>query len=190
MQSHEALSRTQIEHRDYAVEGLKTLARAHTYIAHDVATAPNGLEVVFAMLIKLPSDSLSFQSAVQLIAVLCDSPEFVSAAVKADPPVTWMMLRALCTISNPKISNVWAAAESFCSHPDGLADLIENGAVPHLLGIIFGVSGYVNTFASRLGSVSLISKFLWNPTRGPDASAMLRRLAICSLFLSIFYMFF
>jgi hypothetical protein len=94
---------------------------------------------------------------------------------KCDPPVVWRLLRAVCTAGGPAISHVWAASEAFASQPDGLNALIESGAVAHLLGAIFGVSGYVNNYNNRLSAISLLSKFLWNPVRGGEASMMLRR---------------
>jgi DnaJ family protein C protein 13 len=49
------------------------------------------------------------------------------------------------------------------------------GGSTRMLGCIFGIKGHVSAYQSRLSAVSLLSKFLWNPTRGPEASNMLRR---------------
>ena len=68
-----------------------------------------------------------------------------------------------------------AAAEAFASHPDGLNCLLDAGAVGQVLGTLMAVQGYTNVYHSRLAAVNLLGKFLWNPVKGGDASAMLRR---------------
>lgn len=162
------------DHQEYAIEALRSLAATHDYIAYDIANAPHGLHVVFSLL-TLPSESAAFESAARLMAIVCAAPDFITAAVKDSPPVLWRLLCGLCTAGGPHMSHLWAAAEGMAAHPEGLDALINCGAVPHLLGVIFGVAGYFKEFQNRLSAIALLSKFLWNPVKGSDASAMLRR---------------
>ena len=137
--------------------------------------------------------------AVQLLTTLGRSSDFVSLAVKQDTeeyhslsmtpqqqqqqpqpqhrPVScvWRLLRNICTTSGANVDHLWSAAEGFASYPDGLGAILASGGVIHMLGILFGVPGYANQFQNRLAAVSLLSKFLWNPMRGADASTLLRK---------------
>ncbi len=162
------------QHQEYSIEGLRTLAQTQSYIAVDVGRAPHGLELVFTLLSR-PADSVYFSSAAQLMSILCGVPDFVALAVKSEIPVIWRLLKALCTAGGPAVVHVWTAGEGLASQPDGLNALLDVGGVPHLLGSIFGVTGYVNVFSNRLSAISLLSKFLWNPVRGQESAAMLRR---------------
>lgn len=162
------------EHQDYAIEGLKVLANALDYIAFDIAKAPNGIQTVF-LLLERPNDSPAFAFMAQMLEQLCTSPDFISAIAAEEPKVIWRLLRAGCTAGGPAQGHVWAALEGIASHPEGLDHLIAIGAVGYLLGAICGVTGFVNAFNNRLSAIGLLSKFLWNPVKGSEASAMLRR---------------
>jgi hypothetical protein len=161
-------------HMDYTVEALRTLTEAHGYVAYDVANAPNGIDAVFALLTQ-PATSATFTSAAQVLALLFAAPEFVVAVADHKPPCVWRLLRSMCTVDVPDISHVWAAAEALAAHPDGLSCLLDAGAIVQILGTLMAVKGYTNVFHSRLAAISLLGKFLWNPVKGGDASAMLRR---------------
>ena len=163
-----------VEHQEYAVEALRTLAASQEYIADDIAKADFGIEIVFAILQRHP-DSPSFGSGAQLLNTLCNVPSFIVAVVQNDPPVLWRLIHGICTATGSNVPHIWAAAEGFAAHPDGIDALLNYGAIPRLLGTIFGVKGYSNNFQSRLSAVSLLSKFLWHPTKGSDASFILRR---------------
>lgn len=167
-------SRSDNEHQEFAIEGLHSLADAHKYIAGDVVAHPGGLDTVFSVL-QRHQDSPSFASGVKLIHSLCESPEFISAAVKADPPAAWRLLQTICTTTSPHASSVWNSADFWAANPDGLGYLVDIGAVPHLMGVILGVAGYNSSYAFRLYAVQLLTKFLSNHLKGADASAMLRR---------------
>jgi hypothetical protein len=165
---------TQRLHMDYTVEALRTLAEAHGYVAGDVATTPHGVDAVFALL-QQPPASATFTSTAQLLGILFASPDFVSAVAAYQPPCVWRLLRCMCTVDVPDVSHVWTAAEALAAHPDGLGCLLQAGAVVHILGTLMAVKGYTNVYHSRLAAINLLSKFLWNPVKGGDASAMLRR---------------
>jgi hypothetical protein len=159
---------------DLAVEAIRTLADRHEYIAYDIATKPRGVEMVFRLL-ELPTDSNAFLSAALLLLILGKAPDFVQYAVRHQPPCIWRLIRSLCTGSGPAVAHLWTAAEGLAAQPEGLEALIAAGAVVRLLGIIVGVTGYANSYQNRLSAISLLSKFLWNPIKGPEASAVLRR---------------
>lgn len=161
-------------HLDFAVESLKTLAEAHQYIGFDIGTAPDGIKTVFQLL-EQPADSDALASTALLLENLCAIPDFVSLACNHKPPIVWKLLRALCIKNSECLSHAWSAAEAFATNPDGLDTLMKSGAIARILGVLLGVKGYANTFQCRLSAISLLSKFLWNPVRGPEASAMLRR---------------
>jgi DnaJ family protein C protein 13 len=161
--------------QDHAAEALRLLGEPHDYIAGDIAKAEGGIEMMFDMLTMCPCDCAIFSSAAQLLVVLGAAPLFVGALVRHQPPLTWKLLRALCSSSGPAAHHVWAAAEAMASHPEGLDSLLEAGGSVRMLGCIFGIKGHVSAFQSRVAAVTLLSKFLWNPTRGPEASNTLRR---------------
>ena len=163
-----------MEHRDYSVEALKVLVDCQSYIANDIADSPHGVAIVFDLL-ALPSSSPSLGFASQLLTVLGNSPDFINTVVNIQPPVMWKVLQSLCTCTGPHATQVYAAAEAFASHPIGLGALLECGGIPHLLGCLFAVKGHASAYATRLAAVSLLSKFLWNPTKGAEASNVLRR---------------
>lgn len=162
------------EFMEYAVESLKVLAEPHEYIAGDVAGHPPGIDLVFDLLAQ-PCEGAAFASAARLLVVLCSAPVFVAALCEREPPVMWRLLRVLCTATGPSTAQVWAAAEAVASHPDGLESLLAAGGSVRMLACIFGIRGHVSAYQSRLSAVSLLSKFLWNPAKGPEASNMLRR---------------
>jgi len=43
------------------------------------------------------------------------------------------------------------------------------------LAVLMAVKGFASTYNCRLAALSLLSKFLWNPVKGPEASSTLRR---------------
>ena len=149
-------------HLDYAVEALRTLSQMHGYIAYDVASTPNGIDTVFALLQQPPSTS-AFTSAAQVLGILFAAPEFVEAVANHDPPCVWRLLRCMCTVDTPDVVHVWSAVEVMAVHPEGLHCLLRAGAVPHILGTLMAVKGYTNMYQSRLAAIALLSKFLWNP---------------------------
>lgn len=162
-------------HLDYAVEGLFTLARALEYIAFDIGKCPDGIKTTL-LLLEQPPESGAFAFGTQLLAVLFESSDFVTALTDpSEPSQLWRFLRCLCTVGTPPVSAAWTAAEALVAIPDGLAALLVEGAVARLLGVLMGVEGYANVYQSRLAAISLLSKFLWNPVKGAEASAMLRR---------------
>lgn len=167
-------TRSDMEHQEFAIEGLRCLSDAHKYIALDITTHPGGLDTVFGLL-QRQQDAVCFQSGVKLIHNLCESPEFIAAAVKAEPPVAWRLLHTICTTTSPYATSVWNSADFWAANPEGLGYLVDIGAVPHLMGIIFGASGYNSSYAFRVLAVQLLTKFLSNHLKGADASAMLRR---------------
>ncbi len=73
------------------------------------------------------------------------------------------------------MQHIWNAAEALASHPEGLRTFVDNGAIPHLLSLIFGVKSYANAYSNRLAAIALVSKCLANPVKGQEAAAMLRR---------------
>ncbi len=164
-----------------------------------------GLETVYSLLLYRPDNITCYASIAQLFALLCESPAFIqysssSAATTAgvntnnarnvQPASTssssvssssshyiWKLLTALCTINNPHATHIWAAAEHFVAHPEGLTGMMKAHLIPHLLGVLFNIKQqqYVSTYASRLSAISLLSKCLYHPVVGSAASAMLRR---------------
>ena len=73
------------------------------------------------------------------------------------------------------MKHIWASIEGFCSVPEGLDAFLNSGLIFRLLGSIMGLEGYRNNYQNRTASANLLSKCLWNPLKGNDASAMLRR---------------
>jgi len=53
--------------------------------------------------------------------------------------------------------------------------MLRCGSILHLLGVLLGITGYSNSYQSRLAAISLLSKFLWHPVKGGEAANMLRR---------------
>jgi hypothetical protein len=162
----------ELEHQQYAIESLKILCAAHKYVTHDLSVIPDGPEIIFSLL-ERTSDPATFASAAGLVEVLCDTAEFIDSAVHSDPPCVWRLIYAITTTNDATSQAAWSAAEKFAIHPEGLACMVANDAIPHLLGTIFGVPGYASSFNSRNGSASLIAKCLLNS--GAEAAAMLRR---------------
>lgn len=97
------------------------------------------------------------------------------AVARHDPPCVWRLLRCMCTVEAPDVVHVWSAAEVMAVHPEGLHCLLTAGAVPQILGTLMAVKGYTNMYQSRIAAIALLSKFLWNPVKGGEAAAMLRR---------------
>ena len=88
----------------------------------------------------------------------------------------WKIIRTLAVKgSSPVIKHLWKCAEGMASVPDGLDGLIQAGSIAHMLGIIFNAPGHQGGFQNRLAAVSFLSKFLWNPVKGTEASNYLRR---------------
>ena len=52
---------------------------------------------------------------------------------------------------------------------------MSNGLIFRLLSSIMGLEGYRNNYQNRAAAANLLSKCLWNPIKGNDASAMLRK---------------
>ena len=163
-----------LEYQELSMEALKTLAETQDYIASDIAKADRGITVVFDSL-SFPSESPLFMYASQLLAALASSAAFVTATVNSEPSCIWKFIRCLCETVGDSSSNIWAGAEAIASHPDGLDSLLKHGGVVHLLGCLCGIEGHSSVYATRLAAVSLLSKFLWNPVKGPEASSTLRR---------------
>ena len=162
------------EHSEYSIEAIRTLVAAHQYIAYDITQANQGIETVF-MLLDLSADCNEFASSTQLMSLLGSSPEFITATAALSSPCLWRLIRALCTKGGNAIMNAWAAAEAIASHPEGLDAMIRCGSILHLLGVLLGITGYSNTYQSRLAAISLLAKFLWHPVKGGEAANMLRR---------------
>lgn len=157
-----------------AVEAIRTLIQAASYVGYDVAKSEHAMETIF-LLLDQPPDAVTFASVSHLLALLSVNVDFVSASVRAEPPVLWRLLRALCIAGGPHMGHLWTAAEGVAAIPEGLDCLLKLGAIPHLLGIVAGVKTYEIAYQNRLSAVALLSKFLWNPINGPTASDILRR---------------
>eukprot|EP00602_Paraphysomonas_sp_CaronLab_P011509 CAMPEP_0185040382 /NCGR_PEP_ID=MMETSP1103-20130426/38364_1 /TAXON_ID=36769 /ORGANISM="Paraphysomonas bandaiensis, Strain Caron Lab Isolate" /LENGTH=2494 /DNA_ID=CAMNT_0027579655 /DNA_START=336 /DNA_END=7820 /DNA_ORIENTATION=+ len=163
------------EYLRQCAEALRFLAVAHDYIPYDIAKADKGLEVTLKLL-DSPEDSEVFDSSVQLMSVMGGVPDVVTAYAKKDPPCMWKIIRTLAVKgSSPVIKHLWKCAEGMASVPDGLDGLIQAGSIAHMLGIIFNAPGHQGGFQNRLAAVSFLSKFLWNPVKGTEASNYLRR---------------
>jgi len=162
------------EHRDFSVEALKVLVDCQSYIANDIADSQHGVSIVFDLL-ALPATSASLGFASELLTTLGNSPDFINTCVGVQPPVMWKVLQSMCTCTGPHATQVFTAAEAFASHPVGLGALLECGGIPHLLGCLCAVKSHTSTYATRIAAVSLLSKFLWNPMKGAEASNLLRR---------------
>jgi hypothetical protein len=115
-------------------------------------------------------------SSARLLAVLGNSPDFVGSAMKSPQQTClWRLLRSLCTVGGDFSSHLWAAAEGFTSYLEGLDAFLHSGGVIHMLGILFGVPGYVHGYEYRVHAVSLLTKALCSPVKGGETAAMLRR---------------
>lgn len=168
-----------LEHQEQVVESLKVLVQANSYTIGDIANDEHGIEVVF-LLLDRRSDALLFSSAVQLMAVLASSAEFITACLQKEPIFIWHLLQSACLYQGNKSypgtsSSLWAALEGVATHHAGLDYLINSGAIAKLLGLLVGVKGYASSYQNRLSAVNLVSKFLWHPVKGSDASNYLRR---------------
>lgn len=164
-------------HLDSSVEALRALTEKQSYIAYDLAKFDLGITTVFALL-EQPIDSHAFNSLTQLLGSLFTAQEFVAAVAQHQPPILWRLLRSLCSLGTSNrecVKHIWSATENLAANPEGLAALINAGAIIRILGVLMGVKGYTACFESRLAAISLMAKFLWNPVKGADASAMLRR---------------
>jgi DnaJ family protein C protein 13 len=71
--------------------------------------------------------------------------------------------------------HIWASVEGFCTTSEGLEAFLNIGLIFRLLGSIMGLAGYKNTFQNRTAAATILSKCLWNPVKGADASDILRR---------------
>ena len=163
------------EYLRQCAEALRFLAVGHEYIAFDIAKSPHGKEVTL-QLMDAPEDSEIFDSAVQLMCVLGGVPDVVSAYVSMEPPVMWRIIRNLSVKGGSSaITHLWKCAEGMASVPDGLDALMKAGAIIRMLGILFNAPGHQSNFQNRLAAVSFLSKFLWNPIKGTEASDYLRR---------------
>jgi hypothetical protein len=162
-------------HLDYASEALRNLSETHKYIPNDVAThKPSGIETVLMML-DLPAESEAFQSGANTLAVLCQSNDFIVEYAQNQQTLIWRFLKCLSTVESTNVLPVWNAAEAMVTHPIGLQALIEQGAIARILGALLAVKGYANQYQSRLAAISLLSKMLWNQTKGDQASIMSSR---------------
>jgi hypothetical protein len=168
-------------HLDYAVEGLCVLSEIHGYVALDVGRHPKGVDVVFSLLDQSPNTAC-FLSASRLLHFLCSSADFVAIVCSRQPPVLHKLLRCVCTVAQEAAGEVWAAAEVLAVNTEGLTALLDTDLVVHLLGVLIAVPGYSNAFSSRAAAMSLLSKCLWNPTKGGDASALLRRSVVTCVY--------
>lgn len=145
------------------------------YIPHDIAKSELGL-IALTKLLNAAPESEVFLSATLIFGAMCNVPEVVTAIVQTKPPCLWRILRALCVSgASPGISNLWAAVENLASMPDGHAEFLHIGAVIRMLGIIFNIPGHHSSFQNRVAAISFLSKLLWNPTNGMEASIMLHR---------------
>jgi hypothetical protein len=162
-------------HHENAIESLNSLASAHEYIAYDIATSEHGLEAIFLQFLYNDAESAVYASTAKLISNLATNNDFVGAAVKASPPCLWRLLREACLSKTSSSSSLWAALESFATHPQGIDYMIRIGAIIRLLGVMVAAPGYHSSFQNRLSAISLLSKFLWNPVQGAEAANMTRR---------------
>lgn len=159
-------------------EAIRFLVVGHEYIAFDIAKHPHGIDVTLKLL-DSPEDSDIFDSTVQFMREIGGVPDVVMAYVKKEPVCMWRIIRVLCVKgASPVISNLWKCAEGIAAVPDGLDALLQAGAIVRMLGILFNAPGHQSNFQNRLAAVSFLSKFLWNPIKGAEASDFLRRLAI------------
>jgi DnaJ family protein C protein 13 len=159
------------------VESLRYLTVDLDYIPHDIVKFDNGINLLFKML-NIDPKSKTFFSAAQIFEPMCLYSEVVNAIVRHDPPCIWRLIRCLCVngdMVDNGIKNLWKAAEGITSIPDGLEGLMDSGCMMRMLGIVFSVPGYSSNFQNRTSAISLLSKFLWNPVKGTEASNFLRR---------------
>ena len=166
-------------HLEQAVEALTTISKLCDYIGFDISRSVVHLDSLFRLLdpLEFCNDSAAdvFSAATAMLSFCAVDPKFVSAVVECDPPVLWRLVLTLCTTEQMALDKLWECAEAMASVPDGLEGFLSHGMIPRLLGIVMGVKGYANAFSNRLSAVSLLSKFLWNPVKGGDASNTLRR---------------
>lgn len=171
-------------HLSQCAEALRLLAVGQDYIPHDIIRCEHGIDVTLKLL-DSPEDSDIFDSAVQLMVVLGGVPEAVSAYSTHSPPCMWRIIRTLAMKgSSPVISHLWKCVDGIVSNPDGIDAMVEAGAIVHMLGIIFNAPGHQSGFQNRLAAAAFITKFLWNPIKGTEASDYLRRYYFQSIFAS------
>lgn len=163
-----------IDFQEQTCEALSILAGKNDYIADDIAATPHGLDTIFLLLERRPEEA-SFKNTAKLMNTLSTLPKFISSVVEHEPPCFWRLLRAACVVTSEALPDLWAALEGYSTNPDAVELMIDIGAIARLLGLIFGIEGYVSTFQNRLFAISLLSKLLWSPSKGPDAAVMLRR---------------
>lgn len=160
---------------DLCAESLAVLAEKLEYIGYDIIKAENGVNVIFRLL-NSPLDSVSFSTTAKLFSLICVYPEVVDGISEYEPSQLWRMLRVLCTHNGtPAITNIWAAAEAIAAIPRGLEEFLKVGAFVRSLGIVFNVPGHFSSFQNRLAAMSFLTKFLWNPVKGMEASNLMRR---------------
>ena len=167
----------ELNQQSCAIEAIRTLVDIHTYTINDIIDYPNGISIIFSLLSSVYNHS-TFLSTAKLIVRLCDNTEFVNAVIEYNNNINnilWKLLYVSCIYNHTATSYVWLAIDSFSVHPKGLSYLVEEGFIIHLLCIIFNIQYYICNYTNRSYAITLLSKFLWNPVRGSDASAMLRR---------------
>lgn len=176
--AYAAMRAVERQHLDYAVEALRILAeQKEAYIPQDIADAGNdvdGMETVLQLLDLVPECG-AFASTAKLLGPLFASTSFVTSLASRESSISWRVLKVLCTVEHVHVQPVWAATESLVSQPIGLQTLLDAGAIARLLGILLAVKGYVSQYQSRLAAMSLLSKMLWNPSKGPDVLTILSR---------------
>lgn len=169
-----SLTPVQRVHLDHAVEGLKVLSESRPYVPFDIAKHQHGVAVVFGLL-EMPQESACFVNTAHLLTILFNSADFVGVVSKLNPSIVWKLLKCLSTVAGDTVQYVWTAAEALVSSADGLACLVEADVVIKMLAILIAVPGCVNSYQCRLSAISLLSKCLWNPVKGAEVSATLRR---------------
>ena len=117
----------------------------------------------------------AFLSASQAMITLCGHQSLLSRQRVLTQKLRGSSLKYAVSARGSGTAHVYSAAEAFASAPEGLDALLEAGAIAHLLGCLTGIDGHISAFTTRSAAVSLLSKFLWNPVKGPDASHTLRR---------------
>lgn len=165
-------------HLSQCAEALRLLSVGQEYIPHDIINCEHGIDVTLKLL-DGPEDSDIFDSAVQLMVVMGGVPEVVTAYSTYNPPCLWRIIRTLAVKGNsPVISHLWKCVDGIVSNPDGVDAMVEAGAIVRMLGIIFNAPGHQNGFQNRLAAASFMTKFLWNPIKGTEASDYLRRYSL------------
>ena len=163
-----------MEHLNQTIEAVRILAEFQVYIPMVIAQSESGIDAIFTLL-SYDEESAAFFHNAQLFAKLGSCNDFVTYTIVNNKKYLWQLLKCFCCGESKAMTHIWASVEGFCSTSEGLETFLDTGLIFRLLGSIMGLEGYKNSFQNRAASATLLSKCLWNPTRGADASNVLRK---------------